>query len=54
VLQLDQVEFVEIEVGKKLVVDDPAGAFSIIAYDANHCPGKFWFLPPLICLCLTA
>jgi hypothetical protein len=23
------VEFVEVEVGKKLVVDDPAGAFSV-------------------------
>jgi hypothetical protein len=47
VLQLDQGEFVEVEVGKKLVVDNPVGAFSFTAYDANHCPGKFWFR----CLC---
>jgi hypothetical protein len=42
VLQLDQGEFVEVEVGKKLV-DDPTGAFSVTVYDTNHCPGKFWF-----------
>jgi hypothetical protein len=40
VLQLDQGEFVEVELGRTLVVDDPAGAFSVTAYDANHCPGK--------------
>lgn len=34
----------EIEVGKTLLVDDPAGAFSVTAYDANHCPGAVMFL----------
>jgi DNA cross-link repair 1A protein len=43
VSQLDRGEFVEVEVGKTLVVDDPAGVFSVTAFDANHCPGKFRF-----------
>jgi DNA cross-link repair 1A protein len=43
VLQLDQGTFVEVELGKTLVVDDPAGVFSVTPYDANHCPGKFRF-----------
>uniref|UniRef100_A0ACD5VUN1 Uncharacterized protein n=1 Tax=Avena sativa TaxID=4498 RepID=A0ACD5VUN1_AVESA len=42
--QLDQGECVEVEVGRTLVVDDPAGAFSVTAYDANHCPGAVMFL----------
>lgn len=42
--RLEQGEFVEIEVGKTLLVDDPAGAFSVTAYDANHCPGAVMFL----------
>lgn len=33
-------EFVEMEVGRTLVVDDPVGAFSVTTYDANHCPGN--------------
>lgn len=40
VSQLERGEFVEMEVGKTVVVDDPAGAFSVTAYDANHCPGN--------------
>uniref|UniRef100_A0A453G7M3 Uncharacterized protein n=1 Tax=Aegilops tauschii subsp. strangulata TaxID=200361 RepID=A0A453G7M3_AEGTS len=35
---MDQGEFVEVEVGRTFKVDDPAGAFSVTAYDANHCP----------------
>lgn len=42
-MQLERGEFVEMEVGKTVVVDDPAGAFSVTAYDANHCPGNFRF-----------
>ncbi|KAL5673175.1 hypothetical protein ACJX0J_017481, partial [Zea mays] len=37
-------EFVEMEVGRTLVVDDPVGAFSVTTYDANHCPGAVMFL----------
>jgi Cft2 family RNA processing exonuclease len=32
--------FVEMELGKRLVVRDPDGDFSVTAYDANHCPGN--------------
>ncbi|KAG8054503.1 hypothetical protein GUJ93_ZPchr0001g29874 [Zizania palustris] len=42
--QLEREEFVEMEVGKTVVVDDPAGAFSVTAYDANHCTGAVMFL----------
>jgi DNA cross-link repair 1A protein len=43
-MQLERWEFVEMEVGKTVVVDDPAGAFSVTAYDANHCPGNLFVL----------
>lgn len=40
VLQLKWGKYVEMEVGKTSVVEDPAGAFSVTAYDANHCAGN--------------
>ncbi|XP_065023917.1 uncharacterized protein LOC135649469 isoform X1 [Musa acuminata AAA Group] len=42
--RLDDSLFVEIEVGESVVVDDPDGAFSVTAFDANHCPGAVMFL----------
>jgi Cft2 family RNA processing exonuclease len=42
VAQLESWEFVEMEVGRTVAVDDPAGAFSVTAYDANHCPGNLF------------
>ncbi|CAM0958402.1 unnamed protein product [Alopecurus aequalis] len=36
--------FVAMELGKRLVVGDPGGDFSVTAYDANHCPGAVMFL----------
>jgi hypothetical protein len=40
VAQLESWEFVEMELGRTVAVDDPAGAFAVTAYDANHCPGN--------------
>ncbi|OEL29903.1 hypothetical protein BAE44_0009078 [Dichanthelium oligosanthes] len=40
--QLECWEFVEMEVGRTVAVDDPAGAYSVTAYDANHCPGNLF------------
>ncbi|XBI49943.1 hypothetical protein VPH35_113424 [Triticum aestivum] len=42
--QLERGKFVEMEVGKRWVVDDPDGAFSVTAYDANHCAGAVMLL----------
>ncbi|KAH7520845.1 uncharacterized protein LOC107425632 isoform X1 [Ziziphus jujuba] len=42
--QLDDSLFVGIEVGQSLVIDDPDGAFTVMAFDANHCPGAVMFL----------
>jgi DNA cross-link repair 1A protein len=39
-VQLDDSLFVGIEVGQSVVVDDPDGAFTVTAFDANHCPGN--------------
>ncbi|XP_058097353.1 uncharacterized protein LOC131242614 isoform X2 [Magnolia sinica] len=36
---IDDSLFIEIEVGQSVVIDDPDGAFSVSAFDANHCPG---------------
>ncbi|KAE7998333.1 hypothetical protein FH972_002890 [Carpinus fangiana] len=42
--QLDESLFVGIEVGQTVVIDDPDGAFTVTAFDANHCPGAVMFL----------
>ncbi|KAF9599659.1 hypothetical protein IFM89_001605 [Coptis chinensis] len=42
--QLDASLFVEIEIGGKVVIEDPDGTFSVSAFDANHCPGAIMFL----------
>jgi DNA cross-link repair 1A protein len=43
-MQLGSWEFVEMEVGRTVVLDDPTGAFSVTTYDANHCPGNVFGL----------
>lgn len=48
--QLDDSLFVRIEVGQSVVVYDPDGAFTVTAFDANHCPGNdFSFLVLIMC-----
>ena len=42
VAQLESWVFVDMEVGRTVAVDDPAGAFAVTAYDANHCPGNLF------------
>ena len=42
-VQLDDSLFVEIEIGQSVVVDDPDGAFTVTAFDANHCPCNLFF-----------
>ncbi|XP_061368306.1 uncharacterized protein LOC133311294 isoform X2 [Gastrolobium bilobum] len=42
--QLDASLFLGIEVGQSLIIDDPAGDFTVTAFDANHCPGAVMFL----------
>ncbi|GMY19960.1 putative metallo-beta-lactamase [Fagus crenata] len=37
-VSLDDSLFVGIEDGQSVVVDDPDGAFTVTAFDANHCP----------------
>ncbi|KAD1079230.1 hypothetical protein E3N88_43325 [Mikania micrantha] len=37
---LDDSLFVEIEIGQSIAVDDPFDAFTVTAFDANHCPGN--------------
>jgi hypothetical protein len=43
-MQLGSWEFVEMEVGRTVELDDPTGAFSVTTYDANHCPGNVFAL----------
>uniref|UniRef100_A0ACD5ZWC6 Uncharacterized protein n=1 Tax=Avena sativa TaxID=4498 RepID=A0ACD5ZWC6_AVESA len=42
--QLGPDAFVEIELGAPVLVQDPDGDFTVIAFDANHCPGAVMFL----------
>ncbi|TKY73833.1 5' exonuclease Apollo [Spatholobus suberectus] len=42
--QLDASLFLPIEVGQSKIIDDPTGAFTATAFDANHCPGAVMFL----------
>ncbi|KAI9113794.1 hypothetical protein K1719_015045 [Acacia pycnantha] len=42
--QLEGSLFVGIEVGQSIIIDDLDGAFTVTAFDANHCPGAVMFL----------
>ncbi|XP_061995679.1 uncharacterized protein LOC133713665 isoform X2 [Rosa rugosa] len=39
-LKLDESLFVGIKVGQSVAIDEPDGAFTDTAFDANHCPAE--------------
>lgn len=52
-MQLDEALFVGIEVGQTVVVDDPDGAFTVTAFDANHCSGRRSSFSGYNCVCIV-
>jgi hypothetical protein len=52
-VQLDESLFVGIEVGQTVVIDDPDGAFTVTAFDANHCPGRRSSFSGYNCVCIV-